>query len=394
MKKKNATIYYGLVNAIYSVGYVTLSAFSSVYLLDAGLSNAAVGMLLAIGALLAVSLQPMTGALIDRNPKISTKRVLLLLSTLILFFGILIIATPGKTKAATTFMYGTCIFLLMLAQPFLNALAMDAVNYGYPINYGMGRSLGSFGYAFGSYAFGIISVAAGPKSVPIAFSITFLILCFFIYIYPVDTINQKKIQEETETPKGGNPFLFLVKYKRLSVTLVGLILIYFSHSIINTFALQIVVPKGGTSGDMGTASAIAAVSELITALLFSLYMKKIKLHIFMKISGVFFVLKILLSYLVTSIPMFFAIQVLQMYGWGVLSLGIVLYVNDLVEDNDKAQGQAYAGMTFTIASVLGNFMGGNVIDAYGVGTLLILGTIAATIGTVILWVTVNEVKKS
>ncbi len=188
--------------------------------------------------------------------------------------------------------------------------------------------------------------------------------------------------------------MFLVKYKRLSVTLVGLILIYFSHSIINTFALQIVVPKGGTSGDMGTASAIAAVSELITALLFSLYMKKIKLHIFMKISGVFFVLKILLSYLVTSIPMFFAIQVLQMYGWGVLSLGIVLYVNDLVEDNDKAQGQAYAGMTFTIASVLGNFMGGNVIDAYGIGTLLILGTIAATIGTVILWVTVNEVKKS
>lgn len=42
-KKKNVTLYYGLIMAVYSVGFVTMSAFSSVYLLDAGLSNAGVG---------------------------------------------------------------------------------------------------------------------------------------------------------------------------------------------------------------------------------------------------------------------------------------------------------------------------------------------------------------
>lgn len=393
MKKKNATIYYGLIMATYSIGYVTMSAFSSVFLLDAGLSNAAVGILLAVGALVAVACQPIVGALIDRKPKISSRGTLLFLSALVVCFGVLIILIPNKSIMVTSLLYGTTIFLLMLAQPFLNALGMDAVNLGYPINFGVGRSLGSLGYAVGSYVFGIISVMAGPKSIPIAFSIAFLTVSFLLLIYPVkyDDIKVKKCEKEDLVKE--NPFLFLGRYKRLLVILIGLILIYFSHSLLNTYALQIVTPKGGTSGDMGTASAIAAVCELITTLFFAFYMRKIKLHIILKISGAFFTLKILFSLLVTSVPAFFLIQGFQMFGWGFMAVGIVYYVNDLVGENDKAQGQAYAGMSFTIASVLANFIGGYLIDAFSVNTMLLVGTISSLIGTIILCFSANEIEK-
>lgn len=66
--------------------------------------------------------------------------------------------------------------------------------------------------------------------------------------------------------KIGNPDLFLAKYKKYAIMLIGLTLIYFSHTVINTFSLQIITPKGGTSADMGTAAAIAAVCELTTKL--------------------------------------------------------------------------------------------------------------------------------
>jgi len=392
MSKKDVTLYFGLISAVYSIGYVTMSAFSSVYLLDAGLSNAGVGILLAVGALAAVLLQPLTGTLIDRNPKISTKGVMLLIAMLVVAFGIMIIAIPGKTKAVTSLLYGITIFLLMLGQPFLNALGMDAVNNGYPINYGVGRSLGSLGYALGSYAFGIISVAAGPKSVPVAFSVAFFILCFLIYIYPVDTVKEGLHREVIQEKKTG-VLVFFGKYRRFVVILLGLILIYFSHSLINTFALQIVTPKGGTSADMGTASSIAAVCELITTLLFAYYMTKVKLHILIKISGIFFTLKIFFSYLVTGVTGFYLVQGLQMFGWGLISVGIVLYVNDMMGNEDKAQGQAYAGMAYTIASVLGNFLGGGLIDLFGVNVMLLAGSALALIGTVILWVAVKEVPK-
>ena len=60
----------------------------------------------------------------------------------------------------------------------------------------------------------------------------------------------------------------------------------------------------------------------------------------LRISCLFFALKIALSAVVSTVPMFFAIQIVQMFGWGIMSSGIVYYVNEIVGDHDKAQGQA------------------------------------------------------
>ena len=381
MNKKNVTLYYGLIMATYSVGYVTMSAFSSLYLLDIGLSNGMVGILLAIASMVSVLLQPPVGNLIDKNPKISTKGALLSMGIIIFLLGLIIVINPVKSITFTTIIYGFDIMLLMLAQPFLNALGMDAINYGYPINFGVGRSMGSMGYALGSFAFGRISIIVGPKSVPIAFSIAFMILCVLLFIYPVqkiETLPSDEISDEKE-----NPFLFLLKYKKFAVMLLGLILVYFSHALINTFNLQIVVSKNGNSADMGSATAIAAVCELITMLIFPLYLKKFRLSSLMRFSCIFFVLKTFFSFLVTNVLSFFIIQGFQMFGWGIMSMGIVYYVNDLVGETDKAQGQAYAGMAYTIAAVLATFLGGNIIDQLGVNMMLIIGSIAALIGSVI-----------
>ena len=82
-----------------------------------------------------------------------------------------------------------------------------------------------------------------------------------------------------------------------------------------------------------------------------------------------------------------------MFGWGFMSVGIVYYVNELVGGEDIAQGQAYAGMSMTIANVLATSIGGNIIDMYGVNRMLIVGTMAAVLGTVILYFSVNDVKR-
>lgn len=393
MNKKNVTVYYGLVMAIYSLGYVTMSAFSSLYLLDIGLSNGGVGILLAVGSLLSVLFQPAVGTMIDQNPKISSKSVMLFISTIVVIVGMLIMFLPIKNIWLSALLYGICIMLLMLGQPFLNSLGMEAINYGYPMNLGIGRSMGSMGYAIGSYLFGIVSVMAGPKSVPIAFSVAFFILTLLLHIYPVKETNNGVKNEEIVKTKS-NPIIFLSKYRRFSVMLLGLILVYFSHALINTFTLQIITSKNGTSANMGTATSLAAFCELITVALFSIYMKHIKLHNIIKISSVFFTIKILFSLLVPNIITFYLIQGLQMFGWGFMSIGIVYYVNNLVGDYDKAQGQAYAGMAYTISSVIASFLGGIIIDLLGVNNMLFIGTVLAAFGTIIIYFTAEEVKQN
>lgn len=390
MKKKDATIYYGLIMATYSVGYVALSAFSSLYLLDLGLSNGAVGILIALASLISVLLQPSVGSIIDKSPKVSTKQMLLLMASIIAIMGVLLIFIPVKGIAVSTAIYGISVTLLMLAQPFLNALGMDAINYGYPINFGLGRSMGSLGYALGSAGFGRISVMFGPKSVPVVFSSAFFVLCLLLFIYPVKKEGNIETLKEEENGKKENPFLFLANYKRLAVMLLGLVFIYFSHVLINTFSLQIVVSKNGTSSDMGTAAAIAAICELITMLLFPIYLKYFKLHKLIRVSGIFFVLKIFLSFLVPNIFTFYIIQATQMFGWGIMSMGIVYYVNNMVGEHDKAKGQAFAGMAYTLASVIGSFLGGNIIDLLGVNMMLLIGSGLAAFGTVVVWITAQD----
>lgn len=391
--KKNVTVYYSLIMALYSIGFVAMSAFSSFYLLNNGLSSGAIGILIAVSSLVAVGLEPVIGALIDRTRRVSTKGVMLVIGVCIVILGLLILFIPNKSTALNTTLYGISMLLLMLSQPFVSTLGMDAINYGYPINFGVGRGMGSLGYALGSFVFGRISVVFGPRSVPIAFSTAFGVLCIILFLYPVKKEFRPATSEGGKHGTHSSPFLFLLKYKRLAIILIGLILIYFSHSLINVFTLQIVEPKGGTSATMGTSSAIAAVCELITTLLFAFYMKKIKLHLIIKISGVFFTLKILFSYIVTNVPAFYAIQGLQMFGWGFMSIGIIYYVNSMVDDCDKAQGQAYAGMALTIANVLASSVGGNIIDKFGINTMLLTGTTASAIGTVILWVVMKEIKQ-
>ena len=391
-KKKNATIYYGLIMATYSIGYVTLSAFSSLYLLDLGLSNGAVGILLAVASLLSVLLQPSVGAVIDKNPRISTKHMLLGMAVIIAFLGLMLIFVPGKNMVFSTCLYGISVMLLMLGQPFVNALGMDAINFGYPIHFGVSRGMGSMGYALGSAAFGRISVMFGAKSVPVAFSIAFCVLILLIYIYPVkkEAVTYSNDEKPEEITKKENPFLFLAKYKRLAVMLLGLMFIYFSHVLINTFSLQIVLSKNGTSSDMGTAAAIAAICELITTLIFPFYMKHFKLHKLLRVSGIFFALKTFLSFIVPNMFAFYLIQITQMFGWGIMAIGIIYYVNNLVGEYDKARGQAFAGMSYTLSSVLATFLGGNIIDLLGVNMMLIIGTGLALFGTVIVWITAQD----
>lgn len=125
-------------------------------------------------------------------------------------------------------------------------------------------------------------------------------------------------------------------------------------------------------------------------LLFPIYLKYFKLHKLIRVSGIFFVLKIFLSFLVPNIFTFYIIQATQMFGWGIMSMGIVYYVNNMVGEHDKAKGQAFAGMAYTLASVIGSFLGGNIIDLLGVNMMLLIGSGLAAFGTVVVWITAQD----
>ncbi len=72
-----------------------------------------------------------------------------------------------------------------------------------------------------------------------------------------------------------------------------------------------------------------------------------------------------------------------MFGWALINVACVYYVDGIMEPQDSIKGQAYMAMTITAGNVMSSLFGGWLIDAAGVGAMLICASLAAFIGWLI-----------
>ena len=68
------------------------------------------------------------------------------------------------------------------------------------------------------------------------------------------------------------------------------------------------------------------------------------------------------------------------------------YVDGIMEPQDSIKGQAYMAMTITAGNVMSSLLGGWLIDAAGVGAMLICASLAAFIGWLIVCLGSKEAK--
>ena len=195
--------------------------------------------------------------------------------------------------------------------PFINSLGMESINQGHSLNFGLARGMGSVAYACICYILGIITVKAGPVSIPITVIVlTLLSLGILIRFSIFPKQNQTALPRML--PKAAQTviqYFFSGKYKRFSLVLLGCIFIYLSHVLLNNFNFQIALAKGGGSAEMGTASAIAAICELPTLFLFGYIIRKFRCDLLLKTAGIFFTIKALGTLLAPGIPVFYGVQI-------------------------------------------------------------------------------------
>ena len=85
------TVYYSIIQFIFWFAYGTAVNFSSVYLLECGLSNTAIGIISSAACALSVVLQPLLASYADREKTVSIKTILLFLFTLSGISGLILI---------------------------------------------------------------------------------------------------------------------------------------------------------------------------------------------------------------------------------------------------------------------------------------------------------------
>lgn len=386
MEIKNRTAGYAAIQSFFWMCYASIMGFVSMYLLQAGFDNSQVGILIAGAGLLSALLQPVVAAYADKPGSLSLGHLITLAGGAALVCAVGLVLGRGS-MAVTGLLYTGCMVLLQMTTPLVNALGIAAVNGGENLNFGIARGMGSLCYAATAYLIGLLAERFGPVTVPVCMGIGFALM--LVSVRGFGNVHSKTGSEEKKAaPKGG----FLGRYPRYAAVLVGLVLIFVSHVVLNSFTFQIVEAKGGTSREMGVAMAFAALIEIPVMFLFGWMLKKAKSHIWFRISGVFFFLKCLGTLLCRGIPSFYAVQLFQIFGWALISVSAVFYINAIMAPEDSVKGQAFYTMSLTLGNVLGAIVAGRILDKMGVQAMLVFGTVSALVGAVIVLVFTQRTK--
>ncbi len=376
------TASYAAVQFFFWFAFGTALSYASPYLLACGLTNTVIGLINAAACALTVLIQPALAAYADREKSPSIKTILIILLCVLLGMNALLMLVTGKSGFASGLLLGIIILIVQLSLPLVNALATESMNAGAPLNFGLARGVGSIGYAAMSLLMGRLIALKGAKIHPSALAVFAVCLLLAILLFPF----HKQRKDVSGAHSGQGTFAaFVRRYPAFSVILSGCVLIYVSHVLINNFIYQIVVSRGGGSGHMGIAMALAGLVEVIPMFIFPWMLKKKDSGFWFRLSGVFFTLKALGTLLASSMEALYPVQLIQPMGWGLLTVASVYYVNEIMREEDRIKGQAYMTMTLTIATIIASLGGGWLIDTVGVNGMLIAAVVCGTAGTLIVW---------
>lgn len=393
--RKSLNIKYMASQIFYFGAFAAMMGYASVYLLHKGFSNSTIGIILSLCSILAVFMQPALASFADNHKNIEIRKIINTIVAIAIILSVALLVIP--TNQTLIFILIVAIFSLETTiMPLINTLAFIFEKYGIQINFGIARGLGSVAYALTSMALGYIVEWFSPDLLPICYvvfnALLFIVVHLFVLPKNAQIVNADEESEtEAEVQENVSLLKFAGKYKKFIVFLLGFVLVYFAHTIINNFFIQIITNVGGNSSDMGNAVFLAAMLELPTMAYFTKLSQKVNCGTLIKASIVLFLAKHAITYLATNMVMIYIAQVLQMGAYALFIPASVYYVNCKVDNKDIVKGQSFVTTSMTMSGVFANIIGGILLDAVGVSEVLLIGVILSLIGAVIVLFTVEKV---
>ena len=386
-QSKSINIKYSLLQGIYFVGFCTVLGYAAVYLGSIGMSSSLIGIVLAVANILTSIGQPALGSYIDKT-NISMKKVLILMFGVCAILSAVLMITSKVTFVAAV-VFVALATVLYTTMPLINSLAFAFQKKGIDVKFGVARGIGSVAYALTSLVLGNVVKTISPKLMPIAFIVIFLGILPLLKSFKVP--DEENIKEEVKEVETESTSQFVKKHMKFMIFLLGFILVYFDHTVINNFFIYVVKNVGGNTGDMGNAVFLAALLELPTMALFEKFKNKINIKTAIIISAIFFSIKHILTYLATNMFLIYLAQATQMLAYALFIPASVYYVDKLFDVKDAVKGQALVTTSMTVSGILASLLGGIMLDSIGVYETLFLGLILSVLGTVIMIFTVQNV---
>ena len=398
--KRLLNLEYAGIHGTYWMLYGAVCSFASVFLLGKGYSNADIGIILAVGNVAAVFMQPLLADMADRSKKLSLIGLTEIAAVLIA----LLTAVTFVTSRASIGL--SVVFVMMVAwvtalQPLFNSLAFKLEESGHEVNFGVARSMGSLAYSVLCAFLGSLAETYGIGVLPLSGEI---ILAMLIITLVATSRHFKRACKEREASGGASEKIrtkaedidliqFVRRNKLFLAVSMGVGGIFFSNAVFNNFMLQIVENVGGNGEDMGRIFSLMAFLEIPPMFFFSKVHKKFSCESLLKFAAVCFTLKVVWSYMADSVAMIFAAQFFQLVSFGIFLPAMVSFIDEIMEKGESVKGQALYTIMITVSTVFASFAGGFILDVGGASSLLLVASLVTGAGTLLFIAVIGKIKK-
>jgi PPP family 3-phenylpropionic acid transporter len=366
---------------LYWSGYATVVPFLVVYLKSRGYSELQTGAVMAAIMLVSIFAQPFWGSICDKKSSIRNVMV-----GCMFLSGVAILFIPIYSKSFLIII-GIALFFSFTENSMFTLIdswtVQSAVRKPW-IDYGLTRGMGSLGFALTALLFGVLLDRFGYDLMfyaHMAMVLIFIGCCFFVgktnksrpVLHARD--ENKKIQAAPFSLKESKKFIWF---------LVSTTLVFIGFRASGTFLPILMNQMGGSNRDLGVAIFVLAVSEVPVFFLSRKLLQRYKDTALILVSMFFFVVKIFLHIVVTTIPGLIAIQAAQALSFGLFLPASVYYVTRIAPPGKSSTYMTIAVSCYCgISAITGNFGGGLIIDRFGIYAMYWICTVLTVIGMLV-----------
>lgn len=364
-QKKQVQIRFSIVQMI-AWAAMAGSSYLTVYMKELGFSSQRIGVVAAIGAILALFILPAWGYVSDR---LHSAKKTFFACNFITAAVMLLIAVTGKRR-----LLGPVFLLMILARcflqpitPLLDGWCISSIRK-YGIQYADVRIWGSIGFALFSML--VSALLSFTETRTVFFVYPALLLLLFLVSRKMEEVapaDPEKKQEKTDLRsllKNKHYLaLFLISMAStmyLSITVVFIVYV-FEHAHVSTNYL----------GLMSGCRAFLEVAAMFAA---GRLLKKLRIApaVLLLLAASLTVLEHLLYCTAEGLPMLLCAYLMSGLGGGVVYSLLPVVVNSCVPETVMHSAQTVMGTSRTLATVIGSLVGGYAIGLLGIQRFLLV----------------------
>lgn len=352
----------------------SFGSYLTLLLVHNGLNSGQIGILMATGTLIAITIQPIWGIVSDRY---NQTRLVLILSVAVP--AILAVFYRSEYFVILLLVYTLSTIFSSTQAPIADSYAISAAKRA-EVTYGSIRLMMSIGAAVGAYIGGIYVSSFSVSTIWLPFLFFNLIAVVIALTLP------KQAEENHMMSKSFSQGVRQLLGNRIFLAFLGgSFLVNQTMTAFGTYFVVAFQSVGGSTRYAGIALFIASVTNVPSMLFASRVISRLGRERTLLVGAVIYVLRWGIQVAFPYPSVMIAVQVLHGLSFGFFYIAAVEYVSQITSSEMQATGQSVFNMVFAgISGIIGNLLNGFLLEQGGVEMMNLSCMLSSIAGAMLL----------